>query len=38
VFGDWPLGTFVKGYRERAIKLFNTPDISSYSCTIEIAF
>jgi hypothetical protein len=38
VFGDWPLGTFVEGYRERAIKLFNTPDISSYSCTIEIAF
>lgn len=38
VFGDWPLGTFAAGYRERAMKLLNTANISSYSCTIDIAF
>lgn len=38
VFGDWPLGTFADGHRARALNLFNTPGISNYSCTVDIAF
>lgn len=36
-FGDWPLGMFAPGYRDRAIRLHNT-NMSNYSCTVDIAF